>query len=96
MKIVNTFVKNHLPKHGATPVALLAVLTSMKADNPEADNALSVLVGTVSLGDFKADSGAYIRRGLAAFEHVAEKGVRQTLQDARRYFPYLTESEYRI
>lgn len=96
MKIVNTFAKNHTPNHGATPVALLAVLMSTEADNPDADNALTVLVGTVSLGDFKADSGAYVRRGLAAFEHVSENGIWQTLQNARQYFPYLSESEYRI
>ena len=96
MQIINTFAKIHSPKHGATPVTLLAVLMSMDSNNSEADNALTVLVGTFSLGDFKADRAGYIQRGLAAFEHVADHGVKQTLASARLYFPFLSETEYRI
>lgn len=95
MNILSTFARKHSPEHGATPVTTLAVLTC-GSKSPGADNDLTVYVGTFSLGDFSSDRAGYIQRGLAAFEHIAGNGVRQTLAGARRFFPSLTESEYRI
>lgn len=95
MQIHNTFAVKHSPDHGATPVTLLAVLLCGPG-GPGADNDSVVMVGTIDLGDFSMDRAGYIQRGLAAFEHVADHGIRQSLQGARLYFPYLSESEYRI
>lgn len=94
MRILSTHAETYPLVNGKTPVTLLAVLTcGILGPGDKGDTA--VYVGTVDLGDYNADPEAYLARGRKAFDWIAANGVKQTLRDARRYFPGLTDSEYR-
>ena len=88
MKIINSYAES-FPTMVGVPVTLLAVLTCGALGEGD-HNDTAVYVGTVNLGTDLSGAG-YITAREKAAAWIAHNGVKQTLAQARRYFPNLTE-----